>query len=166
MSFGSLDIGASALYAQRVKMDTIANNIANVNTTRNPDGSPGVFRRKEVIFASAYNKALDNTNSASSNEEPEFDNQGQIILRGGINNDSPPVANGVSVAQISQDMTTPLKRVYNPSHPDADKDGYVSMPNINIVTEMVDMISASRAYEASISSIDATKSMISSALKI
>lgn len=166
MSFDSLDIGASALYAQRVKMDTIANNIANINTTRNPDGTPGVFRRKEVIFAAAYNKALDNSNSVSDNVEPELNNQGQFILRGGINNDSPHVANGVTVAQISQDMNTPLRRVYNPAHPDADKDGYVNMPNINIVTEMVDMISASRAYEASITSIDATKSMIASALKI
>lgn len=132
MDFNALDISASALNAQRVRMDTIASNIANVNTTRKPDGTPGVYRRKDAILST-----IDNN-----------------------------MASGIKVLEISEDTRTPLKKVYNPSHPDSGSDGYVDLPNVNIVTEMVNMISASRAYEANVTTINATKKMVTEALKI
>ncbi len=142
--FGALDIGASALTAQRLRMDTISQNIANANTTRTENGTP--YRRKAVIFEE---KSLDapfsDYLSASSRER-----------LGG---------KGVRVAKIVEDAT-PFKRVYDPGNPDADADGYVQMPNVDIVTEMVNMISATRAYEANVTSINTAKSMAMKALEI
>jgi len=163
MSFDALNISASALYAQRVKMDTIASNIANVNTTRKPDGTPGTYKRKEVVFEAVYNDAINQGNSGSASFLPPELQDG--ALRGGISFNSPSTSSGVSVSQVTEDKS-PFRRSYNPGHPDADKEGYVNMPNINIVTEMVDMISASRAYEANVTNIEATKNMISAALRI
>lgn len=172
MSFDALDISASALYAQRVKMDTVASNIANVNTTRNPDGTPGTYRRKEVIFSTVYKKALEQNNSSSENSgsaDASLPETGSIdmnaLLGETVNANSTVPVEGVTVNQIVND-NSPLRREYNPSHPDADKDGYVSLPNVNIVTEMVDMISASRAYEANITTLDTTKGILTSALRI
>lgn len=142
MNFDALNISASALNAQRTRMDTIASNIANVNTTRNPDGEYDVYRKKEAVFASVFNNAV------------------------GDNNSSTMIASGVKILEISEDTKTPLKQIYNPSHPDSDENGYVELPNVNIVNEMVDMITASRAYEANVTAVNATKSMVSAALKI
>lgn len=164
MSLDSLNISASALYAQRVKMDTIASNMANVNTTRNPDGTPGAYRRKEVIFAAEYGKAVGN--EMNVDESKMGSNNGNPILKGRISSDNPMISSGVRVVQVSEDNETPMQKIYNPTHPDADKDGYVEMPNINIVSEMVDMLAASKAYEANVTAIDTTKSMISAALRI
>lgn len=165
MNFNALDISSSALTAQRVKMDTIASNIANVNTTRNPDGTPGVYRRKEAIFASVYGNMVNGNNNNNdgweNTDDTNADLSGSISENSGLNS-----LNGVKVLQVSDDFKTPLNKVYNPSHPDADKNGYVNLPNVNVVSEMVDMISASRAYEANVTSISATKSMISAAMKI
>jgi len=168
MDFNALDISASALHAQRIKMDAIASNLANVNTTRNPDGTPGVYRRKEAVFASVYGNVA-GQNSGSSDDFINFDDDSQSsgILSGSVSaNSGVSPQNGVKVMEVAEDFKSPLKRVYEPSHPDADKDGYVNLPNVNAVSEMVDMISASRAYEANVTSINATKSMISSALRI
>jgi flagellar basal-body rod protein FlgC len=166
MSFDALDISASGLYAQRLKMDTVSSNIANVNTTRNPDGTTGAYVKKQVVFSAVYNQMKKSPEAATENVSPVYDvNQGGIVLKGGINFDSPNMANGVEVSQIANDKD-PYKMVYNPGHPDANKDGFVQMPNINVVTEMIDMMIASRCYEANISSIEATKSMINSAMKI
>ncbi len=142
MNFDTLDISASALNAQRIKMDTVASNIANVNTTRGPNGEPDVYRRKDAIFSSVYNQAV------------------------GDSPDSQYISSGVKVLSVTEDTNTPLKKIYNPSHPDANNEGYVDLPNVNIVNEMVSMITASRAYEANVTAINATKSMISSAMKI
>jgi len=165
MDFNALDISSSALTAQRIKMDTIASNIANVNTTRNPDGTPGVYRRKEAIFASVYGNMVNGkNNNGGDNSDDTSTNaslKGSVSENSGLN-----ASNGVKVIQVSDDFKTPLNKIYNPSHPDADKDGYVNLPNVNVVSEMVDMISASRAYEANVTSINATKSMITSAMKI
>ena len=163
MSFDALDISASALYAQRVRMDTIASNIANVNTTRNPDGTPGAYKRKEAVFQAVYDKAMEDGDYGSVQNNGA---NGTPLLKGGINFNASQIANGVQVSQIAEDTETPFKRNYDPSHPDADKEGYVDMPNINIVTEMVDMMEASRAYEANITTIDTTKNMIAAALRI
>ncbi|WP_027629546.1 flagellar basal body rod protein FlgC [Ruminiclostridium cellobioparum] len=142
--FTSLDIGASGLTAQRLRMDTISQNIANINTTRTKDGSP--YRRREVIFE----------------ERTGEDSFSSILSNAGSNLTD---GQGVRVSKIIEDPTD-FKKVYDPGHPDADKDGYVSMPNVDIVTEMVNMISATRSYEANVTSINATKSMALKALEI
>lgn len=142
--FKSLDIGASGLTAQRLRMDTISQNIANVNTTRTEDGTP--YRRKDVVFEERTNP--DSFSSALSSASEK--------LYGG---------NGVRVTKIVED-STPFKKVFDPGNPEADADGYVSMPNVDVVTEMVNMISATRSYEANVTSINATKSMAMKALEI
>lgn len=142
--FSSLDISASGLTAQRLRMDTISQNIANVNTTRTENGTP--YRRREVIFEERTDpESFSSALSSAANK-----------LNGG---------NGVRVSNIIEDPTD-FKKVYDPGHPDADADGYVSMPNVDVVTEMVNMISATRSYEANVTSINATKSMALKALEI
>ncbi len=141
--FGSLDISSSALTAQRLRMDTISQNIANVNTTRTEDGTP--YRRKVVVF------------EEKSPETPfsEYLNESSRKMAGG----------GVRVARIIEDSSA-FKMVYEPGHPDANEEGYVEMPNVDILTEMVNMISATRSYEANVTSINTTKSMAMKALEI
>ncbi|KXG77605.1 Flagellar basal-body rod protein FlgC [Fervidicola ferrireducens] len=141
--FRAMEISASGLTAQRLRMDVISNNIANVNTTRTEQGGP--YRRKRVIF---------------QEKRPDFNFK--EILNDSL---SKAVGEGVRVVAIEEDPA-PFKLVYDPSHPDADDNGYVRMPNVNIVTEMVDMISATRSYEANVTAINAAKSMISKALEI
>ena len=133
--FSSFDISASGIYAQRVRMDAIANNIANAETTRTAEGGP--YRRQRVTFRAAYEDAVGNRSRPA----------------------------GVSVSSIQEDPTS-YKTVYDPGHPDADANGYVRMPNINMVEEMVDMVSATRAYEANVTVLNGTKSMINSAIDI
>lgn len=142
--FSALDIGASALTAQRLRMDTISQNIANVNTTRTDKGTP--YRRRVVVFEErSLNAPFSEYLSESSRER--F------------------VGKGVRVARITED-TSPFKRIYDPGHPGADAEGYVEMPNIDVITEMVNMISATRAYEANVTAINTTKSMAVKALEI
>ena len=139
--FNGMDISASGLTAQRLRMDTISNNIANVNTTRTEDGGP--YRKKMPVFASRL-KAEMNNNVAS---------------------DSQNVGNGVEVSEI-RESSQPPKLVYKPNHPDADENGYVQMPNINVVSEMTDMMSASKAYQANVTAINTSKELVKSALQI
>ncbi len=142
--FGALDIGASALTAQRLRMDTISQNIANANTTRTEDGTP--YRRRLIIFQErSQGRSFSDYLTASSKERY--------------------IGKGVKVSAIVED-SSPFKRVYDPGHPDADEEGYVEMPNVDTVTEMVNMISAARAYEANVTSINTTKSMAMKALEI
>ena len=138
--FTSLDIGASDLSAQRLRMDVISQNIANSNTTRTEDGTP--YRRRDVVFEE---RKFSDYLTESSKEK----------LTG----------SGVRVASIVEDQT-PFKRVYDPGHPDADEEGYVEMPNVDVITEMINMISASRAYEANVTAINTTKSIAMKALEI
>ncbi|MDR1440482.1 MAG: flagellar basal body rod protein FlgC [Clostridiales bacterium] len=142
--FGALDISASGLTAERLRMDTISQNIANVNTTRTADGNP--YRRKVTLFEERVGPTL-------------FDGYLRSAYKGDL------IGDGVRVASILEDQV-PFKTVYDPSHPDANADGYVSMPNVEVVTEMVNMIAATRAYEANVTSINATKSICSKALEI
>ena len=123
--FSSLDTSASALTAQRLRMDVISQNMANVDTTRTEDGGP--YKRKTVLFQ-------------------EIGSKGSFAQYLGKAMDS-DVGQGVRVSRIVED-DTPGSRIYDPSHPDADEDGYVTNSNVNIVEEMVNMISASRSYEA------------------
>ncbi len=141
--FGSLDTSASALTAQRLRMDVISQNMANVDTTRTEDGEP--YKRKIVLFQ-------------------EIGSKSSFARYLGKAMDS-DVGQGVRVTNIVDDET-PGSRFYDPTHPDADEDGYVTNSNVNIVEEMVNMISASRSYEANITAINTTKSMIAKTLEI
>jgi flagellar basal-body rod protein FlgC len=138
--FSSLRVSASALKAQTIRLDTISSNLANVETTSTPEGGP--YKKKSVYFQS---KPLSFQEHLDSN------------LKGTIQ--------GVEVTKILADQDPPNK-VYNPTHPDADKDGYVSMPNISVLKEMVDMMSATRSYEANVTAIKSEKRMIQKALEI
>lgn len=144
--FGGIDAAASGLTAERLRMDVISNNIANVNSTRTVDGTP--FKRKYVIFEP---REAQNKNFAS-------------VLAGEMGTKS-PAGEGVRAVGLGVDNTMG-KLVYDPGHPDANADGYVELPNVDIVNEMVDMITASRAYEANVTTINAAKSMAQQALNI
>ncbi len=139
--FGAIDAAASGLTAERLRMDVISNNIANVNTTRTAAG--GAYRRQMVVFA-----PRENTTSFAQVLSEQMD-----------------AGNGVRVVGIEKD-NSPTRKVYDPAHPDANKEGYVEMPNINIVNEMVDMITATRSYEANVTVVNAAKSMALKALEI
>lgn len=142
--FGALDTSASGMTAERLRTDIIAQNIANVNTTRDADGN--VYRRKLVVFEEKQkNSFTDVLNSAL----------------GSWTNSS----KGVKVSQIVEDESEG-RMVYDPSHPDANDEGYVMYPNVNTVTEMTDLIDASRAFEANVTAFNATKSMALKALEI
>lgn len=144
MSFlKSIDVSGSGLTSQRLMMDVISSNIANVNTTRTSEGGP--YRRQLPVFAA---------------QKPKFTIPGMGDGKG-----TEQTGQGVKVIGIIKDQS-PSRLVYNPEHPDANKEGYVAMPNINIVTEMVDMIAASRAYEANVTAINSAKSMAMKALEI
>jgi len=145
----TIDVSASGLTAQRLRMDTIASNLANAETTRVESGT-GPYRRQVVVFEARNARKAGNSFEA--------------ILQGEFQ--SPGC--GVRVKEIKQvsEEESPFRKVYDPSHPDADEEGYVSYPNVNIVEEMVNMISATRAYEANAKVIEATKSMAMRALDI
>ena len=142
--FNTLNVSSSGLTAQQLRMDVISQNIANVDTTRTETGE--AYKRKTVLFQERSNKY---SFSDYFNESVSRTNSG----------------NGVRVTKIVEDQT-PGARVYEPGHPDADEDGYVTKPNVNIVEEMVNMISASRSYEANVTAISNTKAMIARTLEI
>ncbi|WP_235436135.1 flagellar basal body rod protein FlgC [Gottschalkia purinilytica] len=141
--FSSINISASGLTAERTRMDVISKNIANANTTRTSSGKP--YRRQMPLFKEREGESF---SSYLSKESDKLFNK-----------------NGVKVSGIIEDKT-PFKKVYDPGHPDADQNGYVEMPNVDIVTEMVDMITATRAYEANMTAINSAKSMAMKALEI
>ncbi|MBU5346545.1 flagellar basal body rod protein FlgC [Paenibacillus sp. FSL W7-1279] len=142
----SFGINASALTAQRLRMDVISSNIANAETTRAriENGQAVPYRRKTVVLQP---------------QQESFEG----LLRAQMNGQN--AGQGVKVAQVREDQT-PLKQVYNPTHPDANAEGYVFMPNVDITKEMVDMIAATRSYEANVTAINASKAMIMKALEI
>nr|WP_237660479.1 flagellar basal body rod protein FlgC [Tepidanaerobacter sp. GT38] len=142
--FDMMDISASGMTAQRLRLDVISNNIANANTTRTNEGGP--YQRERVIF--------------QENNKKQFR---EFLSNSRYFSNSKPA--GVKVVSIEKD-TSPFKILYDPTHPDADADGYVRLPNVNIVTEMVDMISALRSYEANATAINSAKSILSKALEI
>jgi flagellar basal-body rod protein FlgC len=137
-----MNVSASGMTAQRLRMDIISQNIANVNTTRDENGNP--YRRKMVVF-----------------QEKDMTPFSDVMLR-----TAGTVGNGVKVTQITADKKTDMRKVYDPSHPDADEDGYVTYPNVNIVQEMTDMIDASRSYEANVTAFNATKNMALKGLEV
>ncbi len=137
--FTTFKVAASALKAQRTRLNTISSNLANVETTRTPEGGP--YKRKSVYFQT----------------QNSFAAQLDANMRSSVQ--------GVEVAEIVTDKEPPQK-VYNPSHPDAGDDGYVEMPNISVLKEMVDMMSATRSYEANTATIKSAKRMALKALEI
>lgn len=147
--FNALTISATGMTAQQIRMDVLSENVANVKTTRTADGTP--YRRRNVVF-----------------HEKQIGSFAEIMkaATGGGGSAGSYIGNGVKVTEIVEDTKTPMAMVYDPSHPDADDNGYVTYPNVNEVTEMVDLIDATRAYEANITAFNATKSMALQALEI
>ena len=168
MSFDVFDIAASGMHAQRVKMDAIASNVANINTTRRPDGTVGPYIKKDVSFKSIYDEKLSQgaSNFSSNSTAAQFDPAtGTLRIKAGIELNNGRMSNGVEVAGIT-DSKDAIRTIYDPSHPDANADGFVQMPNVNIVEEMVGMLTASKAYEANSIAAENVKNMISAAMKI
>ncbi|MBQ9135261.1 MAG: flagellar basal body rod protein FlgC [Lachnospiraceae bacterium] len=142
--FDAFNINASGLTAQRYRMDIISENVANANTTRTEDGTP--YRRKVVTFT-------------EKNEGVSFGNVFKTAS-------DRYTGSGVKVDAVYEDTWTEMNKVYDPSHPDADENGYVLYPNVNIVTEMTNLIDASRAYEANATAFTASKSMAQQGLNV
>jgi flagellar basal-body rod protein FlgC len=142
--FDAIGSSASGMQAERLRMDVTSENLANAETTKGVDGQP--YRRKEVVLQEA---GAQGTTFAS--------------ILAGASTSAP--THGVKVAGIVDDQSA-LKRVYDPGHPDADKDGYVTRPNVNTVTEMTDLISASRSYEANVTAMQTAKTMFTKTLDL
>ncbi len=150
----SLDLSASGMTSERLRMDVISNNLANINTTHTATGEP--YRRQTVTLSPGTTNFADTLSLIESHAD------GHMIAQ---SMDGDSQLGGVHVDGIVPDQT-PFKQVYDPGNPDADKKGYVKMPNVSVVSEMVDMMSASRAYEANVSAVDAAKTMAERALDI
>ena len=154
--FTAFNISASGMTAQQLRTDVISQNIANANTTRTSDGTPYV--KKSVVFTE---KTLTSAQAGYGTSAYSSRNYSALrVASGGI------VGDGVKVTSIYDDTTQDMNMVYDPSHPDADENGYVTYPNVNVVQEMTDLIDASRSYEANISAFNASKSMASKGLTI
>ena len=164
MSFEMFDVSASGMHAQRVKMDTVSSNIANANTTRNANGEKEVYRKKEVTFQAVYKGKLQ-PHPPHGSVSPVIDVQNGPYLRGGVSVSPQGLSQGVEVAKI-QEAQNAFRKVYDPSHPDADENGYLTLPNINVVEEMVNMVNASKAYEANAAIANTAKTMIQAAIGI
>lgn len=141
--FQSFNISASGMTAERFRIDTIAQNIANINTTRTEDGEP--YRRKIVTFQERDVTPFSTYYSSSR---------------------ARLVGNGVKVTSVKDDTSTDFVMTYDPAHPDADENGYVRYPNVNTVTEMTNLIDATRAYQANTTAFDASKKMVQAAISI
>jgi flagellar basal-body rod protein FlgC len=159
--FGGLSISSAALSAQRKRMNAIAENIANAETTRTEQGTP--YRRKIVNFTSTLQRTFA---QVMRNESLELATTQRGHLSGGSTSVSGVPETFASVEAIEVEDTKPFRMVYDPDHPDADEQGYVKMPNVNVVAEMVEMIAASRAYEANATVITAAKNVAKDALEI
>lgn len=138
----AMNISASGMTAERLRSDIISQNLANVNTTRDANGDP--YYRRTVVMA-----------------EKDISSFSDVLRMTATN-----TSNGVKVTQIVEDKNTPLRMVYEPSHPDANEDGYVSYSNVNTVTEMTNLIDASRAYEANVTAFNGIKNMMLKALEV
>jgi flagellar basal-body rod protein FlgC len=145
--FDAIDVAGSGLSAERLRMDVTAGNLANAQTTQGADGQP--YRRRQVVLQEAAGGS----------------SFGAMLTGAMGGSSSASDANGVQVGGIVED-TAPARRVYDPGHPDADAQGYVSLPNVNPVTEMVDLIGASRSYEANVTAMQTAKTLFSKTLEL
>ncbi|NPA60283.1 MAG: flagellar basal body rod protein FlgC [Epsilonproteobacteria bacterium] len=161
MSFlNSFDISGYGLSSQRVRVNVISQNIANAQTTRTDEGGP--YRRKEVVFKAInfnekFNEALNGMTESASYEDP--------LDEGSFGKKVNPAIMSVIVDKISRDDREP-KMKFDPSHPDADADGYVAYPNINPVIEMADLVEATRSYQANVAAFESSKSMANAAISL
>ncbi|RIW36403.1 flagellar basal body rod protein FlgC [Bacillus salacetis] len=148
--FHSMNASASALSAQRLRMDVISSNMANADTTRGKmvDGEWQPYQRKSVVFQPKGNQFSSFLNKAMGSK------------------DSETVGSGVRVSEIKEDEDTPFNLVYDPEHPDANQEGYVRLPNVDPLREMIDLISATRSYEANVTVFNANKSIMMKSLEI
>ncbi len=144
--FSAFNINASGMTAQRYRMDVISENVANANTTRTADGTP--YRRKVVYFEEKGGQTVFSRVLGEASYNHGYSGQ------------------GVKVRGVLHDYVTEMNMVYDPSHPDADENGYVTYPNVNIITEMTNMIDASRAYEANATAFNASKSIALQGLQL
>ncbi|MHB1021413.1 MAG: flagellar basal body rod protein FlgC [Acidobacteriaceae bacterium] len=163
--FGVLDVSGSALKAERIRAEVVAANMTNAETTRTPEGGP--YRRQQVVFATA---TPDGEQSFASSLLGQVDGGSTPMVAGNSSigrwvQRRADAEDGVEVAGVVTDQSAPLRR-YDPQHPDAGQDGYVAYPDINPLTEMVDLMGATRSYGLNTSAIQAEKSMISDSLAI
>jgi flagellar basal-body rod protein FlgC len=154
--FGALEVSGSAMKAERIRAEVVAANMANAETTRTADGTP--YRRQHVVFSAAQPETFSSM----------MGNQGTTQVAPMLSTELSAARSMPGGVDVSAVVTDPagVQRRYDPQHPDADKDGYVAFPDINPLTEMVDLMGATRAYGLNSSAVQATKSMISSSLDI
>jgi flagellar basal-body rod protein FlgC len=170
--FGVMDVSASALKAERVRAEVVASNMANAETTLTPEGGP--YRRHHVVFAAEGGGSFQQSMAGQIDamNEPSGSAFSDVGFGSGASggfsvgfNDVKAAPGGVSVAGVIEDNSEPLRR-YDPQHPDAGPDGYVAYPDINPLTEMVDLMGATRAYGMNASAVQAEKNMLSASLDI
>jgi flagellar basal-body rod protein FlgC len=157
--FGVMDVSASALKAERVRAEVVASNMANAETTRTPEGGP--YQRQHVVFEA------ENGGSFQQSLVSHLGGFGPRLgfgTGGGVT-DAKEISGGVAVTGVIGDQSAPLRR-YDPQHPDAGPDGYVAYPDINPLTEMVDLMGATRSYGMNASAVQAEKNMVASSLEI
>ncbi|WP_104742791.1 flagellar basal body rod protein FlgC [Helicobacter cinaedi] len=158
MFLSSFDISGYGLSAQRVRVNTISSNIANANTTRTDEGGP--YRRREVVFrAFDFNKVL-NEKLGKNNQQLKYEDP---LNESDLGKEPKPAIMSVYIQKIARDDREPLMK-YDPSHPDANSEGYVAYPNVNPVVEMADLIEATRAYQANVAAFQSAKNMASNAI--
>lgn len=166
--FTAFNINASGMTAERYRMDIISENVANANTTRTADGTP--YRRKVVTFEekNAQNSFSHVLKGAAHIHSTSGTNANMTHSHVVAETHTGPgyVGNGVKVSGVYYDYTTEMTMAYDPSHPDADENGYVTYPNVNIITEMTNMIDASRAYEANATAFNASKTIALKGLEL
>jgi flagellar basal-body rod protein FlgC len=166
--FGSFKISATGMRGQRVRMDVISQNLANAETTRTTEGTP--YRRQRAVFERILDEklarlsALRGGRDGASRIDLTRTREGHLESR--LRRATPPPDRGLEVGVGVAPDASEFRVVYDPGHPDADDEGYVLLPNVNVIEEMVDMIAASRAYEANVSAVQSAKEMFNRALSI
>jgi flagellar basal-body rod protein FlgC len=162
--FGAIKTSATGLKGQRLKMDVVARNLANAETTQTAEGTP--YRRQRAVFQEVLGEKVREHQTLVGREQDSRltrTNPAHMMeTSSNTRTDGGGITSDVTVAPDASDFRV----VYDPGHPDADESGYVLMPNVNPITEMVDMITASRAYEANVSAVQSSKDMFGDALKI
>ncbi|MGV3525768.1 MAG: flagellar basal body rod protein FlgC [Candidatus Sericytochromatia bacterium] len=162
--FDVINTSATGMVANRYWLDTIAGNVANANSTQAADGGP--YRRRIPVFQEVVHDAMKEIMEDDWSPEAMANDITAAVMDGSMDKESAKVkGEGVQPTGLVEDLS-PMKVVYMPGHPDADAEGYVTMPNVDIVKEMVDMITAQRAYDANVQITNAAKSMINKALEI
>jgi flagellar basal-body rod protein FlgC len=164
--FDAIHVSATGLRGQRVKMDVVARNLANAETTRTEEGTP--YRRQRAVFEEVLERRLQRPDARYA-DAPEHAVQLALTHRGhmaGLRGLEEQLLAGVRTDVGVAPDASDFRVVYDPGHPDADEEGYVLLPNVNVITEMTDMITASRAYEANVSAVQSAKEMFKDALNI